>query len=1441
MKRLIVYITLLAVLLNARGDIAPIEGAIIGALIPLAIGEKYYVGGISKTGTLNIRSGASSKYRKIGELAYNASELNFEKCIYNKKYEKWCQLGSPFLEINGWVSGKYTDYTNPYIIEEQYRGVKFEVTQHQEDNFLNVKSGKGTKFATIDKLDYKRNDIIVSTCQENKKNEKWCWVNYGKEKFGWISKKSITPNINSCNTAIRFSNDKEIMKELCQRDGEKFEKQGKYDNAISSYMFAEKTDKIIKIYKSKKLIKSTDSYKMIAYAYKKNGDNKISEKILTNHNKWNHDIGWGDYEGEKRTNLYLKWYPQEKEIIFPKSEYSDEGGDIAPVIPIMDVDEKQALITSCVEIVEKENLTIDNLYQGCSKALEELRFEDISELKDKHKLLTIIMILDEVAQEKMMFNRYYSNMKSSLLSSLYSLEYGYLRNDIFKEKRFKYIFYNMVDGGFSYYDKIDKKIFLEQFRLLKSLGERLPSASVGVKTFVNKLMEIQNRYQEMSDVGVCLLSAYKKKDKMLFVKNLNPIYYDKNTHTLKVSNLIEYYIMPLIVQYIPKDPFELYFNNIKDNKEDFSPKEKIEDIEERFQNPDNEKEAFFYSLFNTKDIENSLLKYMEILKDKNATSIYNRYINTKIQPLLLKSDSMRIKNNEMTIDIVSNSVIKFMILGCNTKSENKNTQKRCLEDITEHIKTIKDIYTLDNEILATLYFAKEDYIKAIYYIKELFEEKEYDAKSIKLAQHYEQLAVSYYKLKKFNKSFKYLKKSLSIFESYSNSIKYCNTLKLLLLLDKDMDIDKSYLKEQKTKMTKCKIYNILTQEDYMKLEGQILTATFMNISNSPCLDINSIVKDAMPELDTDGIEASIKMNGKYSLITSKLYRQKAELLFSDKKYKQAYQSIQESFEIILYIRDVKFPYMTYLQKVDFLDEIKQYISLYLDISYHTIKDEDDNIQQTLNNWLNYKGSIFDSENAITTLYENTKDIELKEKIDDLHIKQRAYAKLQQSFSNKKDYKQKLKEKEEEINSLTNDISSHAKRFKEAQGLKNIKYQDISSTLKEDEIYIDYAKAGENYYIFTLDKKENITFTQIDKNNTKEIDKLVEAFRVDIAEILQGLGKLTPNRLKQLNQSSQKTLSHLYTLLIEPLSISIKGKDKLLISPDGALRLLPFEALYDNHHYLIEDKEILYTPSGKERVRVTRYNQIENNETKNSKVVIFADPDYLYIPNEKLIAWEKEDANQIKQGEIVYTEAFEALSTLPESFNRLETTNKEAKAVADAFDIVDIDEYKRKRANERNLFQTKHPKILHLSTHGFFLNAPNVTNPMLKSGIILTGATKARRFNRDEGIVTALKLSGLQLKNTDLVVLSACQTAEVDSNSTQSVSGLSKAFIQAGAKNVLSTLWSVAELETTTLISDFYNQIAKKRGYSTALREAKLEMITQGKHPFFWGGFVLFGE
>jgi len=1484
MKKLISGI-LIATFLNAGGDIVPptskgndakpitvayttyerglVTGAIAGAvvtknnkktqdiepvvvpepvIVPTPIGLKYNVKGISKTGTLNIRTGTSSKHKKVGELAYNASKIIINKCEYNDEYEEWCKLGTPFS--GGWVSKEYIEELSSYLakyefmeVEGKFYNVKFKVIQSTEDELVKVQSGRGLQYTTVDTLDETIDNIIVSSCQKNKKDEEWCWINYGEQKYGWIAKESITPKIDSCSVALRFANDENIMKELCQKDAEKFEKEGRYTGAVYYYLFAEKLDKIIEIYTSKKFINNKDTYKIIAYAYKKSGDNKTYETIMNNHNKWNYDIGWGD--DKNKTKLYLKWYPSETEIIFPKSKYLDyEEGDIAPVVvpvPSLSVEEKQKIITPCLEIAQKEKLTLDELYQGCYQSLEKLRWADISDLEDRYKLVTIAMILDEVKPEAMMFNRYLKKIKSKLLSKIYTVAYKYIRNDVKKEQSFKETLYNILFYS-SYYDdtNLDQQTLMNALHFLQSLGKNISSANELVKTFSSKYNEIKSIEQEMSHIAVCLMTAYKKKDKKPFFKTLNPIYYNSNTHKIEVSNLIEYYVLPLIVQYISEYHFSRHYNEAKDNLEHVSSSELIENIEGKFQDSKDKKEAFFFSLFDRKEIEKSLYKYLQLIKDNNATSVYNHYLNTKLQPLIVNNEALMVQDDDVTVDILSNNMIKAMILGCRTQSENKYSQINCIDDfINDAIKPMKDIYQLDDEILATIWFAKEDYLKANYYIKELLDEKEYDAKSIELAQHYQQLAVGYYKLNKFAKSLKYLKKSLGIFKSYSKSIKYCNTLKLLPLLQKNIKIDKSYLNEQQAQMAQCKIYNSLSNEEYAKVETQILSATFMNIINSPCLDIKSLLEGEVPkELTTDGIEASIKMNGKYSLITSKLYRQKASSLFKDKKYNEAYQSIQESFKIILYIRDVKFPYMTYLQKIDFLDEVKKYIALYLNISFQKGKDSNEISKETITNWIKYKGSVLDSENAIATLYDNTEDEALKQEIKKLIDTQRTLAKLYQTLPKDNDYQrwqEQIKNTEADILKLTNSIADKAESFKEQEGLKSISYKDISANLKENELYIDYAKGGEFYYIFTSDKDNKVTFYQIEKEKSQKIEQLITGYREDIQKIIESKGSLS-------NIDSQDKLSKLYKLLIkEPLNKKLKQYSNLIISPDGALRLLPFEALYDDkaQKYLIESKEIRYIPSGKELIRLYRYASKNSNQTP--KATIISNPNFDSKKFTKIVSNTDSDVTlNYNQGGIVK-------SLFKFNFEPLIGTKLEAQNIINLLQpSTMITHYQEDNASESNLMEVSSPNILHIATHGFFINDANVPNPMLKSGIALSGANESAKSKQGEGIVTALKLSGLKLKGTDLVVLSACKTGVVDTKDTDSISGLGKAFIQAGAKDIVMSLWSVDDNATQELMTSFYQKMQTNSNYSKALKEAKLEMIANNKHPFFWAGFVLSG-
>jgi len=160
-------------------------------------------------------------------------------------------------------------------------------------------------------------------------------------------------------------------------------------------------------------------------------------------------------------------------------------------------------------------------------------------------------------------------------------------------------------------------------------------------------------------------------------------------------------------------------------------------------------------------------------------------------------------------------------------------------------------------------------------------------------------------------------------------------------------------------------------------------------------------------------------------------------------------------------------------------------------------------------------------------------------------------------------------------------------------------------------------------------------------------------------------------------------------------------------------------------------------------------------------------------------------------------------------------------------------YEGKRATVNNLMSIKSPKILHLSTHGKFLNNPNILNPMLRGGLAFSGANRSL-----DGIATALKLSALDLKDTELVVLSACESGLGKIQNAEGVVGLPKAFLQAGARNVVMSLWSVSNWETTQLMKYFYENINKGQTYSTALRNAKIKMIDM--HPYYWSAFIIHG-
>jgi CHAT domain-containing protein len=165
------------------------------------------------------------------------------------------------------------------------------------------------------------------------------------------------------------------------------------------------------------------------------------------------------------------------------------------------------------------------------------------------------------------------------------------------------------------------------------------------------------------------------------------------------------------------------------------------------------------------------------------------------------------------------------------------------------------------------------------------------------------------------------------------------------------------------------------------------------------------------------------------------------------------------------------------------------------------------------------------------------------------------------------------------------------------------------------------------------------------------------------------------------------------------------------------------------------------------------------------------------------------------------------------------------------------------------------QVLHLATHGFFLSSACqrsrelvlTANPLLRSGLILSPGGKSQDATQEDGLLSAEEVSVLRLDDTELVVLSGCDTARGASEAGEGLLGLRRAFHAAGARHVLSSLWPVEDSTTQRWMLRFYQaRFQQGSGVARSVRAASLAELrarrksTQSTHPFYWGGFVASG-
>ena len=211
------------------------------------------------------------------------------------------------------------------------------------------------------------------------------------------------------------------------------------------------------------------------------------------------------------------------------------------------------------------------------------------------------------------------------------------------------------------------------------------------------------------------------------------------------------------------------------------------------------------------------------------------------------------------------------------------------------------------------------------------------------------------------------------------------------------------------------------------------------------------------------------------------------------------------------------------------------------------------------------------------------------------------------------------------------------------------------------------------------------------------------------------------------------------------------------------------------------------------------------------------------------------------------------------WNNLPGTAEEVKRISQLFETHKIStiSYLQEESSEENLksLDGRAPRILHVATHGFFLpeldkkDKDKSTNsysladdPLLRSGLVLAGGNyvwtgRSPLNGIEDGIVTAYEISRLNLSNTDLVVLSACETALGDVKGSEGVFGLQRSFKMASVKNLVVSLWQVPDKETVDLMTVFYTYRMAGKDIAASFYLAQGDMRKKYP-PFYWAAFVL---
>lgn len=538
-----------------------------------------------------------------------------------------------------------------------------------------------------------------------------------------------------------------------------------------------------------------------------------------------------------------------------------------------------------------------------------------------------------------------------------------------------------------------------------------------------------------------------------------------------------------------------------------------------------------------------------------------------------------------------------------------------------------------------------------------------------------------------------------------------------------------------------------------------------------------------------------------------------------------------------------FPILSETEKIEFYNSKKETIEHFYSFIIQNANQNPELLGSMMDLQLTFKGILL---NTYTKWFQRIKqsgDSALINQLDNYQSEVLAlgkyYTMTQQQLS---DLNINLAAYENKVEVLEKKLS---KNLKDKYGINlfdKISYQNIQAKLNDDQVAIDILRL--NKKTFTTKKHDGtISYIALIISKDKKYPTLVRIPNGDQLE------------KKQINFYRNSAIHRFedtasYQHFWKPIAQHLKGKKKVSIALDGVYNLISLYTLYDpeQKEYLIDQIDLELTTNLRDLLQKTAIDK-EGEQT----IKLIGNPNFSETKLERLRRIQPEQAAN-------YTSTAKSEELL--DFFRIEQLPNAEVETQEISHLFDQKQWKTQLYIGNDAYEeviktpTKQPRIWHIATHGYFdENALHINSAanhrMLKSGLLLSGASYAIQdavisrnvddvladIKVEDGLLTAYEVMNQNFEGTDLVVLSACETARGDVVNGEGVYGLQRAFKVAGAKGLIMSQWPVSDATTRLMVKTLYQNFLNGDELHEAFKKAQLTVKKLFPEPYYWGAFI----